>query len=231
MILTWPLCVLTPVEIGVELIYASRSPGEPWAGRRQIISPLVSEWRLAMTLNLGTELRVRAFRALKAALKGRFTAINVPLFDPFRVRFEDAGWAAPTPPGISFSDGAFFSDGSGWAYPDVATTVAVAAEEGSEEITLEVASIGDALGVGHFLSIDDFLYVVRFGGYGERVDQNRTFGIAPELRADVAAGAVVRIGRPQMRARLAEDASGTAALRFGKFGQPVVEFVEVGERP
>lgn len=230
MTIQWPIKTLAPSDIAVDLIYATRSPGDPWDGRRQIQTALVSEWRLSMTIPLGSEERVRAFRAMKTVLKGRYTAINIPICDPYRVRRTDAGWPTPVGPGIPFSDEALFSDDSGWAYPDITTTVAIAGSEGDAEIAIEVDSIGDTLGAGHRFSINDFLYEVPFDGVGARVSDRRTFSIAPELRADVAVGAEVRIGRPIIRARLADDLSGAGALHLGKFASPTMEFVEVFAR-
>lgn len=223
-IVSWPLNTLYPTEISLELMWNTRGGGAGLNGIEQIVSPLSALWSMSITLNVGTEEWLRGYRALKAEMKGRFGWIRFPLFDPHRVRRADAGWDDSAP--IPFSDGTFFSDGSGFASPDITTTVAVAGEIGDEEVAFVVdPTLNDALGTGHYLSINDYLHLVVRPL--EKAGDNRIYKIAPPLRADIASADEVKIGRPTMLCRLADDKSGSVSLKYGRFGEPHLDFVEV----
>lgn len=227
-IVEWPIDALVPKEIGLNLAWNSRDGGAGLNGVTQIVSPLSALWEVSLALGLAGNVRVRAMRAVMAEIKGRYGWVRFPIFDPFRVRFADAGWDEPVLPGIPFSDGSLFSDGTGFRYPDIATTVEAVGELGAEEITLDVGSIDDALGTGQFFSINDYLYMVvrplTISG------SNRVFKIAPPLREDVAVNDEVKIGRPTILCRLVDDRSGFANLSYGRFGEARLDLVEVLER-
>lgn len=225
-VIDWPLCTLTPVEIALDHAWHSRDGGAGLNGVTQVVSPLSSLWEMSLSFSLFRATRIRSYRAIKMRLMGRTNHVRFPLFDPYRVRFGDAGW--PEPPGIPFGDGSFFDDGTGFAGPDVSTTVSLAGSLGDDEVRFNVSSINDALSGGQFFSIDDFLYLVV--GLGDKVGNNRTFRILPPLRADIAVGDIVKVGRPTLRCRLVDDRSGAVNMRLGKFGEPTMEFVEVLER-
>lgn len=226
-IIDWPFRTLTPVEIGIDHAWNSRDGGAGLNGVTQIVSPLSGLWEMSVTFSQAREAKNRAYRATKMKMKGRFGWVRFAIFDPFRVRFADAGWPEPSG-GIPFSDGEFFSDGSGFASPDITTTVGAAGLLGAEEVALNADMMNDALGVGHFFSIDDYLHLVT--GIGPLVGSSRTYEIGPPLRADVTVGDEVKIGRPTILCRLADDRSGAIRMRFGRFGEPSMEFVEVLER-
>lgn len=232
----WLGQTLTPVAIGLDLYWPTRSAGEALGGDEQIGSSLSARWGMTLDFNIRGQTQVRAYRGIKAGLKGRYVATRFAICDPFRIRFVDADWPVPSAP-IPFSDGTYFSDGTGFASPDVTTTVAAASALRSEEITLKVSTINDALGFGHFLSVTDptlpvdqadWLYMVT--GVLERSGNNRTFTIAPPLRAAASIDNEVRIGRPRGLFRLRDDMSGAAAFDFGRFGKPSMDFVEVMRR-
>lgn len=233
----WPLRILTPTAIGLDLYWPTRSTGEALGGDEQIGSALSARWQLSLTFSINREARVRTYRGVKASLKGRYVAVRFPIFDPFRVSVVDAGGLPLTPGGIPFSDGAFFSDGTGFASPDVTTTVTAVAALRSETIELDVGSINDALGFGQFLSVldpalplnaQDWLHVIT--DVGELADEKRTFTIAPPLRNAVSIGDEVKIGRPMSLFRLKDDMSGSVSMQYGRFGQPSMDFVEVMRR-
>lgn len=228
-IVDFPFKTLVPVEIGIDAAWNSRSGGEGMNGVTQIVSPLTALWEMSVLFNLTRESQGRAWRAVKMEMKGRYGWVRFPIFDPWRVRLADAGWPPAVAGGIPHSDVAFFSDDSGYAYPDITTTVKAAGEIGDEEITLAIDDLGDALGAGHVFSINDFLYLV-IRRLGEGAGVTRTFRIGPPLRADVAVGDVVQIGRPTILCRLVDDRSGAIRMKWGRFGEPSMEFVEVLER-
>jgi len=161
----------------------------------------------------------------------------VPIFDPFRVRFADAGWPempepvdGPVP--VDWTGPVPWSDPTPWAGTDIETTVQIGAIKGAELIVLDTNAMGDALGTGHFISINDYLYLTTRTHtlQGSGGDYYRPFDIGPPLREAIQPGDVVKIGRPTILCRLAEDRSGTIRLKFGRYGQPSMEFIEVLQR-
>lgn len=225
-IIDFPLCTLTPSIIGINFAWNSRSGGSGFNGVTQVVSPLSGLWELAYIFEMAKEKHGRTYRALKMEMKGRFGWVRLPIFDPWRVRFVDAGWPTVEVP---WSDEAPWSDETPWAFPDITTTVGADGLLGDEEITLEVASINDALETGHFFSINDYLYLI-VRPVNDMTGGKRRFKIGPPLRQDVTVGDEVKVGRPTILCRLADDRSGSTTWRLGKFGEPSMEFIEVLER-
>lgn len=232
----WPLRTLIPTSVSLDLHWPTRSAGEALGGDEQIGSALSARWQMSMSFGLSDEARGRAYRGVKAGIKGRYVAVRIPICDPFRVHYGDALWPT-TPVPTPLEDDVFFDDGTGFAVPQIVTTMAADADLRDETITLEVDSINDALGFGHFLSVldeslpiyaQDWLHVVT--GVGDRTGDNRTFTIAPPLRADIASGSEVQIGRPRSLFRLRDDLSGSAEMQLLRFGTPSMDFVEVMRR-
>jgi hypothetical protein len=233
----WPLRILTPTAIGLDLHWPTRSAGEALGGDEQIASALSARWQMSLSFDLSRRVDVLAYRGMKASLKGRYVAVRFPIFDPARVRRSEARWPALVPEGISFSDGSFFLDDTGFASADIVTTVAIDADLRAETIVLDVSTIGDALGFGHYLSItdlslpagaQDWLYIVT--GTEDPDSGTRTFTIAPPLRSAISIGDEVQIGRPMSLFRLRDDFSGSLSLEQGRFGQVSMDFVEVMRR-
>lgn len=200
-VFVWPVTVLPPVESAIQLVYASRSPGDPWEGHRQVITPLTSEWRISASFLVRTSQKARVYRALMASLKGRFNQIDFIICDPY----------GPAQGALG----------------ETTTTAGAAGDEGDQQISIEVDSFGDSLREGHYISINNYLYMIQTDGMGTKAGGKRTYQIAPELREDVANNAVIRFWHPRCRCRLAEDATGRVAMHLRKFGAPTLELVEV----
>lgn len=225
-IIDFPLCTLTPSTIAIDNTWFSRSGGAGLNGVTQIVSPLSSLWELSYIFQLAKESHGRAYRALKMEMKGRYGWVRLPIFDPWRVRYADAGWPTDEVP---WTGDVMWEDGVPWAMPDITTTVGVDGTLGDEEITLEVGSINDAMGRGHYFSVNDYLHLI-IRPLDSMTGGKRRFKIGPPLRADFTSGYEVKVGRPTILCRLADDRSGSAPFKLGKFAEPGMDFIEVLER-
>lgn len=221
--------VLTPIEIGLNFAWMTRDGGAGLNGVTQIASPLTGLWEVSLVFEQVTNARARYYRALKMQAKGRYCWIRVPIFDPFIINREDIGIPPGTLP-LHWDEGVLWSDGSGWALSDIRTTTSGVTNLGAEEINLAITgNLDSILGLGHYFSINDYLYMIT--SVGDLVSSKvRTYGIGPPLRETVAANSVVMVGRPTILCRLADDRSGSIRLRLGKYGQPTMDFIEVIDR-
>lgn len=99
---------------------------------------------------------------------------------------------------IPFSTGVRFSNGAGFALPQLENpTVVSPAPEGASKVHV-MGAVGTSIVIGGFFSANDFLYRV------ESKDGD-VLRFNPPLREALTAGATLEVLAPKIRVRLAED--------------------------
>lgn len=220
MTLIWPIHVLRPAAVSFDI--ASRSLAAPAAvnGFRQVVASDAGIWTASF---VGVSVRSRdtvlAFRAIATLLEGQLNPILVPRCRGYQPVPDGLSTSSP---GVPHSDGAFFSDGTGYE-SSLNSVTASAAALGAVSMTMNVA-VGGTIEPGHDFSIGEQMYRVRTAVYADENTVSVTF--RPPLREAVAEGAVVEFDNPVCRMRLASDSEMNLELSQFKFGRPTVNFIE-----
>lgn len=207
----WPNSILRPRDMVPFLRPLSRSGGVSLNGVEQVIASPALRWEF--TISVGREFNgetLRQFEALVARMRGRRNVAVISLCDPYR--YGDQVSPAQEP----WSDGTWFTDGTGWAAPGTQPmTTAAAAPVGAETLrTVLTNPRRPQLRVGDFFSVDQRLYRV------ETVDgTDITFG--PPLRVALPAGTVLDTDPARGMFRFATDGEGQRQREFMRWGGEV----------
>lgn len=110
--------------------------------------------------------QIRSWRGVVAQLRGRYNVLRVKMRDPLRPTWQDIG-STYSGRAIPHSDGAFFSDGSGYAQ-GMTAPILEAAAKGATSIRINADYLGNFISSGHIFSINDWPYeAVGIEGQGE----------------------------------------------------------------
>lgn len=199
-------------------------PGRGTSRRQQIIQ---TENRIVVgqiDLNTLKGPGLLQMRAFASRVVGMSTVIRVPVCNYGTITFKgdlDAFYQALGVPqawidagGIPFSDGSWFSDGSGFALPSPAEpTLADDVQEGDTTLDL-YGFIGRNMSVGAYFSINEFLHIVL-------QNDNGRIEFSPPLREDYQAGQEIRVSNPTVRMRLQQDDGLRPFERHGRHVEPI----------
>jgi hypothetical protein len=177
-------------------------------GREQVTYSENRRWQGEIVFPPMDQAQALAMRSVGTRLRGRVGRLRLPVLNlqtPSHTGDDAAFWAslgvsaADIAAGAqSFSDGSFFSDGTGFALPDGADpTLSDDLAAGVTQVTIDTY-MGKALQVGDRFSIDGFLYEVEDNNDG-------VIDFAPPLRTAASSGDVVKISQPEIVVRLAQD--------------------------
>lgn len=159
---------------------------------------------------------VLAWRAIMALLEGRANLCRLPLFDLWYRAKDSAIGAGST----GFSDEALFSDGAGFAAPDLGG-VTVNGVQGQRMITADFGTYGAVLKAGHYFGIGEHPYIASGVWWEGSV---ATIRCSPTLREDCTA-APLRL-KPVMIGRQMSDDGGALKLNNLRHGGPSIVFEE-----
>jgi hypothetical protein len=212
--LAWP-AGLQDESIDFELETQSRSGGQSVSGAEQIVASPAIRWRAEVKSYVRGNSAILAYRAFKGLLKGRFGTVLVPVCDGRTPTYMDGQGT-----GIPFSDGAFFSDGTGWSQPRYLSRTYTYQYVG--DILIFLQSTNNIL-PGMYFSINNRLYLVTSVA-GSVPDL--AVNITPPLRETLPIGSFAIFDAPVCEMRLASDNSGSLSLTLNKYGSPVLSFVE-----
>lgn len=224
-VIDWPGNLEIADRTHPQLIANTRSPGMALNGAEQIISPASAMWRWQIQVPLRNRADLRALSVLLDSLQGRYGYLRINMCDATRLSRGDLG-ATPTSGSVPHSDGAFFSDGSGYALADGYLSPEAAAAAGASSLSLDLDGFPATSGTP--FSINGWLYRIKSIDDPADLDNPgtiRTVNFAPPLRAAVTTADEVRWGCDVIW-RLATDEEGQATLRAGKLGTTLLNLVE-----
>lgn len=231
MALSWPT-ILKPLTVDFALQPMLVRGPATISGLRQVVGSDAGFWRATLGgVPIRTADQVREWRGLIAAAQGGLEDIIVGPFD-CRQAPRPLRHCGVTTGGTPHSDGALFSDGSGYSESLVRMSLHADAALRATSITINIAIAGD-IRRGMYFSIANRLYIVTSipsvliagGAYG--AGRRVSFNFLPPLRAAAVAGANVEFGDPKATMRLADSDTGRLELKTGRFGDPSVDLVEV----
>lgn len=222
----WPPA-LRGSEVLFQIVSTSRSGGQSIEGNEQIVLAPTGRWKARFTLPIADRRRgpradqVLAFRWVFSG--GRASTILVPAADGrgpgHRAGIVPCGYHVP------FSDGAFFSDGSGFGEKYTTAFFAADAALNATQVSINLTAGLQLLPGMRFSTPDGRLHeirdVVSFDG-----GTIWTVTVSPWLRAAYPATVALEFDQPCCRMRLAADDSAALSLMNNRFGSPSLELVE-----
>ncbi|WP_085044334.1 hypothetical protein [Ensifer aridi] len=225
MTIQWPRELLPPQQPMFHIAPMNISGPVSASGAADVISGDAGFWRASYgSVVVTTRERVLTWRAISAKLRGRLYPILVPYCGMYQPYPLDAnGKRIFTKPGIPHSDGALFSDESGYLSGVISAilvgSLPVRAVNGN--ITVNAA---DAIQPGHVFSFGERMYEILDVTYTSETTATLTW--QPPLREAVTAGTELNFDRPVCRMRLASDSEMQLQLDMNKRSFPTVNFVE-----
>lgn len=218
--LRWPIGVLTPENLQVDIAPRSLAGPASVSGKSQVVSSDAGIWKATLE-NFGVidDQRVLAWRGISTLLEGRLTPILVPitrLYQPIPGGAEEGGLYDTVPHGdeTPFDDGAEYQGG----VIDVTAAMGAPVRAVSMPVDVNVAGVVQP---GQHFSVEERLYRVR----SFDVDTGElTF--RPPLREAVDAGVRLEFDDPVCRMRLATDNEMDLPLAQNFWGFPTINFIE-----
>lgn len=167
-----------------------------FSGKQITGGPLYQLWQATLPMDQLTETQWRELSALVPWLYASKTPVR--LFDPLRQRpLGRVSNATPSSAADPWSDGSFFSDGTGWDsnYYD-GLVIAEAAAGGAETIRFSGAVASEVLAVaaGDLFEVNGYLYMAAANARSNSAGEGR-ISIRPRLREGVAVGDGLKFGR------------------------------------
>lgn len=197
----------------------TRSAGEAINGFEQVGSALSAKWQLQLTFNNLKFDRILAYRAILAAMNGRENWLRFPINDRTLWPTDAALGLAR---GIPHSDGALFSDGTGYATNDIGGVV-VSGELGDKAVTIGLAGRATGFQAGQYFGAGEDLYISKSVIYDS--SGNAAVKFEPSFRRDYD-GATFRL-RPYLICRATTDDTGDHNIEYGRQTAPALDLMEV----
>lgn len=163
----------------------------------------------------------RAWRAVIGQGRGRINVFRIRLNDPLKPTVSQIGADALPADGVTHSDDATFSDGTGYSQ-SISAPIQTTAAAGGASVTIDGAYVGNALAGGEIVSINDWVHeVVQISGTGA----STVLSLEPPLRQQVVAGDEVNFN-PVGLFVLDTDVAGKLDLGLPHFGSAQLNIVE-----
>lgn len=221
MTIRWPIDVLTPQGLAVDIAPRSLSAPPSISGAVQVVSSDAGIWRLTLdAIPVLHDQQVKAWRGIDNLLEGRLRPIVVPITRAFQ-----PGWGvndALTFP-VEHSDGTPFADGVGYVGQTMDVRLAGSVAVRATTASVTIAYGGEIEPSQHF-SIGERLYRVRTIIYTSATAA--TINFRPPLREAASAGARLEFDDPCVRVKLATDDAMSLPLEANMRAFPSISFVE-----
>lgn len=222
-IISPPAGVLRPRDATFFLRWTNRSSGQSLAGHDQIVTTNSAVWQVEYTIAAAfDESRIKAFEAFIRSLHGMANIAALKVCDPYRYG------AKVSPLQQQWSDGTWFSDGTGWtdgaAVQPLIVTQAAAAGANTIRVGL-TDPVRPALRVGDYFSVNGWLYGVQSSA------SDGTVTFEPAARASIPVGTTLTTDPPVIYARLSDDDQGKRAREVLRWGASItLSFIEAFDR-
>ncbi len=225
----WPGNILKPQTVSVDLAHRNlRSPSAA-NGFTQVVSNSAGLWKVSYSdIPVYSASMIKLWRAIDTLSEGQLNPISIPAWDLPRSpgSTDDYGTnvrnivANPVP----HSDGAYFSDGSGYRSSYTNIYVALGAIAGSTTVSLSKSLPVVSLEPGQRFSINDRLYQIQ--RIVSQDNSTATITIRPPLRRAILSGERAEFDLPRVRVKLTTDTSMFLPLNFNQQSFPPLDFIE-----
>lgn len=219
--IVWPECVLSPQAIVAEVVPFTRSGGRSLSGLERVTRTDRGWWSIALEgVILETREQRQCWNAIRTMLSGRAGLVAVPLHSREVAPYPGGLWQRPL--SVSHSDGATFSDGSGYRQRVITVRASALAPIGATSMRFTAIN-ADADLVGARFSYELAAYEIG----AKRSDGS--YAITPAVRAPIPAGADLEFDQPTCLCRLADDRAMAHSVSIEGFDSHSVSFVEATE--
>ncbi len=206
---------LYPRVVDLSLRHQTRSLNTSISGFTQATVSSTQRWVISLDFNNLKRSLINPYRSMIAQLRGQANKIRVPVFNH---RLQVYSTRAFSQNNIPHSDGALFSDGSGYSCDfDGDLDGTASGTKGDRDVTI-IGSVIDHIDVGTYFNLGDHLYMCT-------TKSGSVVEIEPSLRETVTA--VEPTLDPFFIGRLADDQSGTHPTDLGIVTTPSVAFEEI----
>lgn len=223
-LIEWDADLLKSVDVSYFIKWTTRDAGANIFGVPQVVTPSMGVWQV--DLNLGRETdatTLKRFEAYVSQMRGRYNVASIPICDPYKYGH------SVSPKQWPFSDGTWFTDGTGFADSGNAIEPLVLTADvtaGDTQLYVDLANpVKPSLRVGDMFSIYGYLY---------RVIARNSAGwvqFEPPARRNVATGVPLTLNPPRFYGRFADDNQGRRMRERLRFGQEItLSFVEAFDR-
>lgn len=214
-IIRWPGNLVITDRSNPMLVSNTRSGGRALNGQEQIVSPGSKVWQWQIQVPIYRQDHIRALSILLDTLDGRYGHLMIAMCDASRITRREMGAFPFSGPGVPHSDGAYFSDDTGYALAGgMSVPVGVYASGASSMVMAGVTATG-----GVPFSINGWLYRVT------SVDDDGRVNFQPPLREPISDDDEI-LWKPEVIWRLSTDTEGQSFLRLGKFGSVNINLTE-----
>lgn len=221
MTIRWPVQVLPPRRVAFDIAPRSLSTPANVYGIGQVVAQDAGIWRATLgDIHVRGSSAVVTYRGIATMLEGRVGTILVPLCRGYQPVPDGVD---PSVPAVPHSDGAFFSDGSGYASSTIDIVTSGSAALRATTLSVSITYAG-TLEPGQHFSIGERLYRIKSVEYASA--STATLTIRPPLREAVASGVHLEFDDPVCRMRLASDTEMDLSLDMRRFSNPTVNFIE-----
>lgn len=226
---SWPMDLLKPAGGRAKPAFATISGGRSLSGIEQVIANDAGFWTLTMhELTVTSEDALRVWNEIELILGGRSGTVLVPVLTnsiPYPV--DGNGDPITAYAESAHSDGAYFSDGSGYAQDVISATTenSIAARAVTGQFRF---SAGGELKAGMYWGVGERAYRIK------SIDSSFTDGSGtvyvvsfwPPAREAIAGGTALELLDPRFRARLATDSEMAFDADVLYRGRPSLDFIE-----
>lgn len=229
MIVHWPEKILKPQTISVDLAHRNlRSPSAA-NGFTQVVSNSAGIWKVSFSnIPVYSAQMIKCWRAIDTLTEGQLYPLSIPVFDHPRSpsSTDDYGsnlyrfYNNPVP----HSDGAFFSDGSGYVSTWTLVFAATAGTVGATTVSVLKSPPLATLEPGQRFSINDRLYQIQ--RITSQEDTTATFTVRPPIREAFSIGSRLEFDVPRLRVKLMSDTAMNIPLNFNQQTFPTLDFIE-----
>lgn len=214
-IISWPGNLVVTDRSNPMLVSNTRSGGRALNGQEQIISPGSKVWQWQVQVPIYRQDHIRALSILLDTLDGRYGYLMMRMCDTSRITRREMGAVPFSGPGVPHSDGAYFSDDTGYALAGGSAVPVGSYNAGASSMLM--AGVPATGGVP--FSINGWMYRVT------SIDDDGVVSFQPPLREAVSTDDEI-LWKPEVIWRLATDQEGQAFLRLGKFGSVSINLME-----
>ncbi len=217
---------LVPVRLMFRIKPIQKLGPRTFGGKQQVGVTDTGYWvaRLA-DFPIGDRDQILDWRGIIASLEGMAGDLVVGPFDDLRA--PTFGSYPPVIGGIPHSDGALFSDGSGYAQSTILITLAGSRPLRATTATLNIHQAGPLRRGMYFSVYDGIRPSLHIITKPPEVDGNQaTIEFLPPLRFPVASGETVDFATPKAVMNLASADEGALDLDMGRWARPSLELVE-----
>lgn len=218
----WPLQVLMPQGLSLDIASRSLSGPASVSGAVQVVASDAGIWKVTFDqVPVMREQQVKAWRGVSGLLEGRLNPILVPISRAYQPGWVENDNSLTDP--VPHSDDAFFSDGSGYvgSVNDVRLAGSVAVRATTANV---VVNYGGPLEPGQHFSLGERLYRIR--RVTETSETTATITFRPPLREAATIGDRLELDDPVVRVKLASDDAMDLSLQANFIGFTTVTFVE-----